>query len=281
MKNKKAKKTYSSTKTQKTSNAKIAVTVLIVFVLLCGAIVGTIAAISDGFTKPVEEWFSDKATVPGDDQGDQTGDNNHDNTPTVCNHIFDHGVCSECGKRAADVLKMATKVVAPDENCVVNFYTKDYKLIESKTLKAGESIEFLKGYNSYVFMMPSVISVPENVSGVEDGSVLIGENFYSLKDYSESEYQYLSMLYPTFAGNKISLIAIPEYVYGYKNGNFISGSSLKELLPGDELILLGGGFNSYVVDGFLYTFFKTNEGISFCSSLDVLNFVVPDYVEVN
>ena len=139
MKNKKAKKTCSSTK-KKTSNAKIAVTILFVFVLICGAVVGTIAAISDGFTKPVEEWFSDKATVTpgdqtGDDQGDQTtpGGNDQDDQTgdevVACEHVFEYGVCTKCGDRAADVLQMATKVVAPDEDCVVNFYTKDFFLI--------------------------------------------------------------------------------------------------------------------------------------------------------
>jgi len=287
MKNRKAKKTCSSTK--KNSNAKIAVTILLVFVLICGAVVGTIAAISDGFTKPVEDWFSDKATVTpgdqtGDDQGDQTtpgGNDQGDQTGdevVACEHVFEYGVCTKCGDRAADVLQMATKVVAPDEDCVVNFYTKDYQLIKTQTLKGGDSIEFLEGYDTYAYLLPSEISIPDDVSDVQDGSVLVGGKFYSLTAYAESQNQYLAIVYPTLSGGKVILTIVPNYIWGYKNGEFVSGSGFSEnLQPGDELILLGGGFNSYVVDGFLYTLFKTNEGISFCSSLDVLNFIIPNY----
>lgn len=287
MKNRKAKKTCSSTK--KNSNAKIAVTILLVFVLICGAVVGTIAAISDGFTKPVEDWFSDKATVTpgdqtGDDQGDQTtpgGNDQGDQTGdevVVCEHVFEYGVCTKCGDRAADVLQMATKVVAPDEDRVVNFYTKDYQLIKTQTLKGGDSIEFLEGYDTYAYLLPSEISIPDDVSDVQDGSVLVGGKFYSLTAYAESQNQYITIVYPTLSGGKVILTAVPNYIWGYKNGEFVSGSGFSEnLQPGDELILLGGGYNSYVVDGFLYTLFKTNAGISFCSSLDVLNLIVPDY----
>lgn len=287
MKNRKAKKTCSSTK--KNSNAKIAVTILLVFVLICGAVVGTIAAISDGFTKPVEDWFSDKTTVSpgdqtGDDQGDQTtpgGNDQGDQTGdevVACEHVFEYGVCTKCGDRAADVLQMATKVVAPDEDCVVNFYTKDYQLIKTQTLKGGDSIEFLEGYDTYAYLLPSEISIPDDVSDVQDGSVLVGGKFYSLTAYAESQNQYLAIVYPTLSGGKVILTAVPNYIWGYKNGEFVSGSGFSEnLQPGDELILLGGGYNSYVVDGFLYSLFKTNEGISFCSSLDVLNLIVPDY----
>lgn len=282
MKYKKAKKTCSS----KNSNAKIAVTILIVFVLICGAVVGTIAAISDGFTKPVEDWFSDKATVtPGDqtgnDQGDQIGDDQGDQTDdevVACEHVFDHGVCTKCGKRAADILQMATKVVAHDEDCVVNFYTKDYQLIESKTVKGGDSIEFLEGYDTYSLILPSEIYIPDDISDVQDGSVLIGGKFYSLNDYADSQNQFVAIVYPTLSDGKVTLGTVSEYIWGYKNGKFVSGSSFSETLqPGDELVLLGGGYNSYVVDGFLYTLFNTNEGISICSSLDVLNLVVPNY----
>lgn len=287
MKNRKAKKTCSSTK--KNSNAKIAVTILLVFVLICGAVVGTIAAISDGFTKPVEDWFSDKSTVTpgdqtGDDQGDQTtpgGNDQGDQTGdevVVCEHVFEYGVCTKCGDRAADVLQMATKVVAPDEDCVVNFYTKDYQLIKTQTLKGGDSIEFLEGYDTYAYLLPSEISIPDDVSDVQDGSVLVGGKFYSLTAYAESQNQYIAIVYPTLSGGKVILTAVPNYIWGYKNGEFVSGSGFSEnLQPGDELILLGGGYNSYVVDGFLYSLFKTNEGISLCSNLDVLNLIVPDY----
>ena len=159
MKNKKAKKTYPSTK--KKSNAKIAVTVLLVFVLICGAIVGTLAAISDGFTKPVDEWFSDKATVtPGGDQGDQTGGDQGDQTgdETVCKHIFDHGVCVECGDRVADVIPMATKVISPDEECTVNYWTHDYQLIKTEKALGGDNFVGLEGYENYFFLSSSELT---------------------------------------------------------------------------------------------------------------------------
>lgn len=307
MKNKKAKKTYSSTK-KKTSNAKIAVTVFLVFVLLCGAVVGTIAAISDGFTKPVEEWFSDKATVtPGDDQGDQTGDDQGDQTggdqgdqtgdETVCKHIFDHGVCVECGALVSDVIPMATKVISPDEECTVNYWTQDYQLIESKTVKGGDTFVGLEGYKNYFFLSSNELTV-NSYDGVENGSVLVNGEFFDISTFGGSSF---CSLYPTFDNslgkNAIKLLSGESFSVRY-NGKLLCGhksSSVNPIFPefydifefnerpyvflneGDELELLSfnyGGIN-FSMDGFCFNAFQSGYEISY--GLDTVNVIVIGY----
>lgn len=284
MKNKKARKTYPSKK--KTSNAKIIVTILLVFVLLCGAIVGTIAAISDGFTKPVEEWFSDKATVtPGGDQGDQTGDNNQDSKPEVCNHIFEYGVCTECGKRAADVLQLATKAVDPDEDCIVNFYTDNYKLIKSISAKGGDAFVGIDAYEDYAILFPAKINVPASFV-VEDSFIINGETFL-LDSYFNKELTPLSALYPTAHKDYVSLNLYPTQVYAKLNGEIfygetrnISGTSPVRLSYGDELEFIAGGSSGYYVcDGFLYLISKSSELSNLCYGLNIVNIIVMNYSE--
>ena len=299
MKNKKAKKTYPSTK--KKSNAKIAVTVLLVFVLICGAIVGTLAAISDGFTKPVDEWFSDKATTvtPGDDQGDQTGDDQGDQTgdETVCKHIFDHGVCVECGDRVADVIPMATKVISPDEECTVNYWTQDYQLIKTEKALGGDNFVGLEGYENYFFLSSNELTV-NSYDGVENGSVLINGEFFDISTYVRSS---LCSLYPTFDNslgkNAIKLLAGDSFTIRY-NGKLLGGhksSSVNPIFPefhdifefnerpyvflneGDELELLSfnyGGIN-FSADGFCFNAFQSGYEISY--GLDTVNVIVIGY----
>lgn len=299
MKNKKAKKTYSSTK-KKTSNAKIAVTVFLVFVLLCGAVVGTIAAISDGFTKPVEDWFSDKATVtPSGDQGDQTGDDQGDQTgdETICEHVFDHGVCVECGDRVADVIPMATKVISPDEECTVNYWTQDYQLIKTEKALGGDNFVGLEGYENYFFLSSNELTV-NSYDGVENGSVLINGEFFDISTYVRSS---LCSLYPTFDNslgkNAIKLLAGDSFTVRY-NGKLLGGhksSSVNPIFPefydifefnerpyiflneGDELELLSfnyGGIN-FSADGFCFNAFQSGYEISY--GLDTVNVIVIGY----
>ena len=305
MKNKKAKKTYPSTK--KKSNAKIAVTVLLVFVLLCGAIVGTLAAISDGFTKPVEEWFSDKAIVtPGGDQGDQTGSDQGDQTTpggndqgdqTVCKHVFVHGVCVDCGDRVADVIPMATKVISPDEECTVNYWTQDYQLIKTEKALGGDSFVGLEGYENYFFLSSNELTV-NSYDGVENGSVLVNGEFFDISDYVGSSF---CSFYPTFDNslgkNAIKLLAGDSFTVRY-NGKLLGGhesASVNPIFPefhdifefnarpyiflnlGDELELLSfnyGGIN-FSADGFCFNAFQSGYEISY--GLDTVNVIVIGY----
>ena len=299
MKNKKAKKTYSSTK-KKTSNAKIAVTVFLVFVLLCGAVVGTIAAISDGFTKPIEEWFSDNATVtPGDDQGDQTGDDQGDQTgdETVCKHIFDHGVCVECGDRVADVIPMATKVISPDEECTVNYWTQDYQLIKTEKALGGDYFVGLEGYENYFFLSSNALNV-NSYDGVENGSVLVNGEFFDISDYVGSSF---CSFYPVFDNssdkNSIKLLSGESFSVRY-NGKLLGGhksSSVNPIFPefhdifefnerpyvflneGDELELLSFNYGGiyFSADGFCFNAFQSGYEISY--GLDTVNVIVIGY----
>lgn len=309
MKNKKAKKTYSSTKKQ-TSNAKIALTVLLVIVILCGAaIFGTLAAISDGFTKPVEEWFSDKAptVTPGGDQGDQTGDDQGDQTggdqgdqtgdETVCKHIFDHGVCVDCGDRVADVIPMATKVISPDEECTVNYWTQDYQLIKTEKALGGDYFVELEGYENYFFLSSNELTV-NSYDGVENVSVLVNGEFFDISDYVGSSF---CSFYPTFDNslgkNAIKLLAGESFTVRY-NGKLLGGhksSSVNPIFPefhdifefnarpyiflneGDELELLSfnyGGIN-FSADGFCFNAFQSGYEISY--GLDTVNVIVIGY----
>lgn len=300
MKNKKAKKTYSSTK-KKTSNAKIAVTVFLVFVLLCGAVVGTIAAISDGFTKPVEDWFSDKATVtPSGDQGDQTGDDQGDQTgdETVCKHIFDHGVCTNCGKRVAEVIPLATRVVSPDEECTINYWTQDYQLIKTEKALGGDNFVELEGYENYFFLSSNELTV-NSYDGVENVSVLVNGEFFDISAYVGSSF---CSFYPTFdnslgSKNAIKLLAGESFTVRY-NGKLLGGhksSSVNPIFPefydifefnerpyvflneGDRLELLSfnyGGIN-FSADGFCFNAFQSGYEISY--GLDTVNVIVIGY----
>lgn len=302
MKNKKAKKTYTSTK-KKTSNAKIAVTVLLVFVLLAGAIVGTLAAISDGFTKPVDEWFSDKATVTpggndqgdqitpgGNDQGDQTGDE------TVCKHVFDHGVCTNCGKRVAEVIPMATKVISPDEECTVNYWTQDYQLIKTEKALGGDTFVGLEEYKNYFFLSSNELTV-NSYDGV-NGSVLVNGEFFDISDYVGSSF---CSFYPTFDNslgkNAIKLLAGDSFTVRY-NGKLLGGNksaSVNPIFPefhdifelnerpyvflneGDELELLSLNYGGiyFSMDGFCFNAFQSGYEISY--GLDTVNVIVIGY----
>lgn len=311
MKNKKAKKTYPSTK--KNSNAKIAVTVLLVIVLLAGAIVGTLAAISDGFTKPVDEWFSDKATVtpggdqtgddqgdqttPGDDQGDQTTPGYDQGDQTVCKHVFDHGVCVECGALVSDVIPMATKVISPDEECTVNYWTQDYQLIKTEKARGGDNFVGMEGYENYFFLSSNELTV-NSYDGVENGSVLVNGEFFDISTFGGSSF---CSLYPTFDNslgkNAIKLLSGESFSVRY-NGKLLCGyesSSVNPIFPefydifefnerpyvflneGDELELLSfnyGGIN-FSMDGFCFNAFQSGYEISY--GLDTVNVIVIGY----
>lgn len=301
MKNKKAKKTYPSTK-KKTSNAKIAVTMLLVIVLLAGAIVGTIAAISDGFTKPVEDWFSDKATVttPGDDQGDQTtpGGNDQDDQTgdevVACEHVFEYGVCTKCGIPSTDLMKYATKAISADEECIVNYYDDHLNLIKSETVKGGDKFIGIEGYSDYVALVPAELTVP-NLDNAKDGDYLVNGKLwtknpnikYSFLDlypaYSEGSDMFainldLSCFYGTYNDN-------PVWFFGeFDEGSFIVdniGCSAFHLTEGDRFCILNGSekgttFNGYIDDSVMYMNLDFLN-YDFSYGIDVVNLIVIGY----
>ena len=302
MKNKKAKKTYSSTK-KKTSNAKIAVTVLLVFVLICGAIVGTLAAISDGFTKPVEDWFSDKATVtpgdqtgddqgdqtgPGDDQGDQTGDE-----VVACKHVFEYGICTECGEHALDLISHATKAISADEDCIINYYDDHLNLIKSETVKGGDNFVGFEGYTEYIALYPSEMNVP-NLDNVKDGDILLNGKLWT-KD-SSYDNSFLD-IYPRYV-QKYGMFGLnleiddfygmyndkPIFQFGVDNDFMYSGADgfgfyLKE---GDCLKILYGSdrgysYHGFVADGIMFKYFTMDNAINVKYDIDVVNVIVIGY----
>lgn len=304
MKNKKSRKPYPSTK-KKTSNAKIIVTILLVFVLLCGAIVGTIAAISDGFTKPVEEWFSDKVTVtPGGDQGDQTGDNDQDFKPEVCNHIFDHGVCVDCGSHVEDVIPFTTKVISADEDCTINYWTQDYQLIKSETVKGGDTFAGLDGYNNYLFMFDNKINVP-SYENANETSRLINGKFYSTYEYGDACFASLFPRYYKDAEKEGILIYGSPNIFCKYNDRYIefttddknpfykpigdmdvndiyckidADTTLLKLSEGDRLEIFTNGLRPYVYNNIFFFAFSIND-VQIKNSLDAINVIVMDYSE--
>ena len=303
MKNKKAKKTYTSTK-KKTSNAKIAVTMLLVIVLLAGAIVGTIAAISDGFTKPVEDWFSDKATVTpgdqtGDEQGDQTtpGGNDQDDQTgdevVACKHVFEYGICTECGEHALDLISHATKAISADEDCIVNYYDDHLNLIKSETVKGGDNFVGFEGYTEYIALYPSEMNVP-NLDNVKDGDILLNGKLWT-KD-SSYDNSFLD-IYPRYV-QKYGMFELnlaiddfygmyndkPIFQFGVDNDFMYYGADgfgfyLKE---GDCLKILYGSDSShslhgFVTDGIMFKYFTMDNVINLKYDIDVVNVIVIGY----
>ena len=311
MKNKKAKKTYSSTK-KKTSNAKIAVTVLLVFVLLAGAIVGTLAAISDGFTKPVEDWFSDKATVTpgdqtGDEQGDQTtpgGNDQDDQTgddepeePAICNHTYVYGKCSLCGACVSDVISMPSRIASSGEDVVVNFYTPEYELIETKTVKAGESIPLIDGYQSYAYLTEAKFTVKDIPDTEEVYYYLGGTLCLSAGDESVSSFLSQYHIRVEILDDKLDYLVyhyIPDGIsYSvngvsqtcYSNGRKtyearIQSDGIHFTYPiGTEIEFYGisSSANFYIKDGLVYHLLSSFSYIPNIACVNIQNYVVLDY----
>lgn len=102
---------------------------VVVFVLLAVLIVGMIGTILQVFTdvKP-SEWFN------------QTTDESE------CTHEFTDGICSKCGKPVVDTMTFESALVTDGSDVIVNYYSEDYQLLETKTIKAGEAIpEYKEG----------------------------------------------------------------------------------------------------------------------------------------
>lgn len=273
MKNKKSKKNCTFIK--KYVTPKIAVTVLLAFVLLCGAVVGTIAAISDGFTKPVEDWFSEATVTPGDqtgdDQGDQTTPGGNDQGDQTGDDQEDTGI------------KFGTKLVNADELVTVNYYTMDLQLLESKTVNGKDLFPSIEGYEKYYFIFPSEITVPtlENI-GVY--SIIIDGKICEITDFESTGF---SSFYPmvTKIEDQTCVTNIPVEFFGKINDEFVIVDSSSDLVVTDGFssIKVSGGdtmeilssFSDgiFVSDGLFYKEFTDYLG-EISSDIDIINVVV-------
>lgn len=98
-------------------------------------------------------------------------------------HDFVDGVCTVCGKAVADTLTFESEVAADGTDVTVNYYTEDYKLIESKTIKAGEAIPVLKDGCKQSFIAKNTIVASDNMPNYSvyagDKWIELGEEFFA------------------------------------------------------------------------------------------------------
>lgn len=138
----------------------------VVFVLLAVLVVGMVGTVLQVFTdhKP-SDWFDKWTNAQG------------------CAHDFADGVCTKCGKAVADTLTFESEVAADGTDVTVNYYTEDYKLIESKTIKAGEAIPVLKDGCKQSFIAKNTIVASDNMPNysvyVGGKWVELGEEFFA------------------------------------------------------------------------------------------------------
>lgn len=206
-----------------------------------------------------------------------------------CEHVFEYGICTKCGERATQVIQLATKVVAPDEKCTINFYTADYQLIESKEVNGGDTLTFLEGYEDYAMLLPNTIAIP-SFDNVKPDDVLIDGKFYSMAEYENIDNTVAS-LYPYFVEENLLQYNLINRFYGYynsdliivdnyNNNEFFQGDYIK-VKPMDNFEFInafdGMGVN-FVADGFLFAHVTAPiSEIEVQCSLDYINFVVLDY----
>lgn len=211
-----------------------------------------------------------------------------DETPE-CEHVFEYGICTECGERATQVIQLATKVVAPDEKCTINFYAADYQLIESKEVNGGDTLTFLEGYEDYAMLLPTTIAIP-SFDNVKPDDVLIDGKFYSMAEYENIDNTVAS-LYPYFVEENLLQYNLINRFYGYynsdliivdnyNNNEFFQGDYIK-VKPMDNFEFInafdGMGVN-FVADGFLFAHVTAPiSEIKVQCSLDYINSVVLDY----
>lgn len=218
---------------------------------------------------------------------------NKEETPSVeepvCEHEFEYGICSKCNERATQVIQLATKVVAPDEKCTINFYTADYQLIESKEVKGGDNLTFLEGYDDYAMLLPTSIVVP-SFDNVKPDDVLIDGKFYSMTAYEDIDYT-LASIYPYFVEENLLQYNLINRFYGYYNSDLIvvDNYNNNEFFQGDHIKVnpkdtfefinaFDGMGTSFVADGFIYAHVTAPiSEIDLQCTLDYINFVVLDY----
>ena len=272
-------------KHKKSDSVKWGIAFTLIAILLIMAALGIMQLFTD--IKP-SDWFTDnKEEKPIAEE------------PTACEHVFDHGVCVDCGTLVSDVIPMATKVISPDEECTVNYWTQDYQLIKTEKARGGDNFVGLEGYENYFFLSSNELTV-NSYDGVENGSVLVNGEFFDISAYVGSSF---CSFYPTFDNslgkNAIKLLAGDSFTVRY-NGKLLGGNksaSVNPIFPefhdifefnerpyvflneGDELELLlfnyGGIYFS--MDGFCFNAFQSGYEISY--GLDTVNVIVIGYEE--
>lgn len=272
-------------KHKKSDSVKWGIAFTLIAILLITAVLGILQAFTD--FKP-SEWFT----------GINEGTPSSEETPE-CEHIFDHGVCSKCGDRVADIIPMATKVISLDEECTVNYWTQDYQLIKTEKALGGDTFVGLEGYENYFFLSSNALTV-NSYDGVENGSVLVNGEFFDISDYVGSSF---CSFYPVFDNssdkNSIKLLSGESFSVRY-NGKLLGGHKSSSVNPifsefhdifefnerpyvflneGDELELLSFNYGGiyFSADGFCFNAFQSGYEISY--GLDTVNVIVIGYEE--
>ncbi len=254
MKNKKSRKPASS---KKKTNVKAGVTVVIVIVLIMGAIAGTLAIISKGFTKPVDEWFSDKATVTPLPDTDQDKDSNPSNDGSSTLPDYER-------------IKLASKVISPEETCVVNYYRPDYSLIKSVEIKGGDMLP-VSDIEEYLVLTSNKIVIPD-VDSTSDTLAIINGKAFSVVGYNAP---LATILYPYAADGNIEYLLCESYFgvhndkYEYcDNFNINVGDSI------DFISIKNNNIPVFCMDNFLCIRITQEDALELQASLDVVNIIV-------
>ena len=272
-------------KHKKSDSVKRGIAFTLIAILLITAVLGILQAFTD--FKP-SEWFT----------GNIEGTPSSEEMPE-CEHVFDHGVCTKCGDRVEDVITMATKVISPDEECTVNYWTHDYQLIKTEKALGGDNFVGLEGYENYFFLSSNELNV-NSYDGVENGNVLVNGEFFDISAYVGSS---LCSFYPVFDNssdkNSIKLLAGDSFTIRY-NGKLLGGNKSAFVNPifpefhdifefnerpyvflneGDELELLSFNYGGiyFSMDGFCFNAFQSGYEVSY--GLDTVNVIVIGYEE--
>lgn len=266
-------------KHKKSDSVKWGIAFTLIAILLITAVLGILQAFTD--FKP-SEWFTgNNEEMPGVEE-----------TP-VCEHIFEYGICTECGEHALDLISHATKAISADEDCIVNYYDDHLNLIKSETVKGGDNFVGFEGYTEYIAFYPSEMNVP-NLDNVKDGDILLNGKLWT-KD-SSYDNSFLD-LYPRYVQNygmfRLNLEIDdfygmyndkPIFQFGLDNDFMYSaadgfGFYLKE---GDRFNILYGSdgayhYHGFVTDGIVFNYFTMDNVVNLKYDIDVINVVVINY----
>lgn len=256
---------------------------IVVFVLIAVLAISMVGLVVKTSTDlfPSDEVEGNNEEMPGVEE-----------TPE-CEHVFEYGICTECGERAIDLISHATKAISADEDCIVNYYDDHLNLIKSETVKGGDNFVGFEGYTEYIALYPSEMNVP-NLDNVKDGDILLNGKLWT-KD-SSYDNSFLD-LYPRYVQNygmfRLNLEIDdfygiyndkPIFQFGVDNDFMYSaadgfGFYLKEgdrfnILYGSDRAYTGHGF---VIDGIMFNYFTMDNAVNLKYGIDVVNIIVKGY----
>lgn len=266
-------------KHKKSDSVKWGIAFTLIAILLITAVLGILQAFTD--FKP-SEWFT----------GNIEGTPSSEEMPE-CEHVFEYGICTECGERAVDLISHATKAISADEDCIVKYYDDHLNLIKSETVKGGDNFVGFEGYTEYIALYPSEMNVP-NLDNLKDGDILLNGKLWT-KD-SSYDNSFLD-LYPRYVQNygmfRLNLEIDdfygiyndkPIFQFGVDNDFMYSaadgfGFYLKEgdcfnILYGSDRAYTGHGF---VTDGIMFNYFTMDNAVNLKYDIDVVNIIVKGY----